>query len=346
MDKKYQVFVSSTYLDLIEERKEVIQALLELDCIPAGMELFPAADEDQWSLIKRVINECDYYLLILGGRYGSEDKDGMGYTEKEYQYALEQGKPIISFLHEDPAKIISGNTEKSDEGQEKYQKFRELAQTRMCKFWNNAGELGGAVSRAVVNLKRDRPAIGWVRADQVPEKEASQEILELRRQVDELELKLETATTEAPRGTELLAQGEDVFEFEIGFSHKADTQYTKIDNARAETAMSWNQIFYHASPIMIDEVSDAMFKRTMDSMAENIALPVLKEDDAYSPNTTFSNFNIEKDDFQTIKVQFLALGLIRQSEKRRPIDNNKTYWTLTSYGQSIMQRVRAISKGS
>jgi len=53
MDKRYQVFVSSTYADLQEERQEVMQALLELDCIPAGMELFPAANEDQWTLIRR-----------------------------------------------------------------------------------------------------------------------------------------------------------------------------------------------------------------------------------------------------------------------------------------------------
>ncbi len=50
MEKKYQVFVSSTYKDLSEERQEVMQALLELDCIPVGMELFPAADDDQWTL--------------------------------------------------------------------------------------------------------------------------------------------------------------------------------------------------------------------------------------------------------------------------------------------------------
>ena len=47
MNKKYQVFVSSTYKDLTEERQEVIQALLELDCIPVGMEMFPAADDDR-----------------------------------------------------------------------------------------------------------------------------------------------------------------------------------------------------------------------------------------------------------------------------------------------------------
>ena len=60
MEKRYQVFVSSTYDDLREERAEVIQALLELDCIPAGMELFPAGDDEQWKVIRRVIDESDY----------------------------------------------------------------------------------------------------------------------------------------------------------------------------------------------------------------------------------------------------------------------------------------------
>jgi len=41
IEKRYQVFISSTFEDLQEERQEVMRALLELDCIPAGMELFP-----------------------------------------------------------------------------------------------------------------------------------------------------------------------------------------------------------------------------------------------------------------------------------------------------------------
>ena len=73
MDKRYQVFVSSTFEDLQEERKEVMQALLELDCIPAGMELFPAMDEEQFEFIKSIIDDCDYYILIVGARYGSMD---------------------------------------------------------------------------------------------------------------------------------------------------------------------------------------------------------------------------------------------------------------------------------
>ena len=71
MDKRYQVFVSSTYEDLQEERREVMQALLKMNCIPTGMELFPAADDDSLTLIQRFISDCDYYIVIVGGRYGT-----------------------------------------------------------------------------------------------------------------------------------------------------------------------------------------------------------------------------------------------------------------------------------
>lgn len=105
MDKRYQVFVSSTFADLEEERQEVMQALLELDCMPAGMELFPATNSDQWSLIKKIIDDSDYYIVILAGRYGSIGPDGISYTEMEYRYALETGKPVIGFIHKDKSNL-------------------------------------------------------------------------------------------------------------------------------------------------------------------------------------------------------------------------------------------------
>src|ERR1043165_6097881 len=103
MDKRYQVFVSSTFADLKDERGRVIQTLMEMDCIPAGMELFPAADEDQLEFIKRVIDDCDYYVVIVGGRYGTTNtSDGLSYTEKEYEYAVERGLKVVALLHETP----------------------------------------------------------------------------------------------------------------------------------------------------------------------------------------------------------------------------------------------------
>ena len=55
MDKKYQVFVSSTYEDLQEERKKVMEALLQMNCFQVGMEYFNASDESQSTIVGPVL---------------------------------------------------------------------------------------------------------------------------------------------------------------------------------------------------------------------------------------------------------------------------------------------------
>lgn len=35
------------------------------------MEFFAATDNDTWTIIKSVIDESDYYLLVIGGKCGS-----------------------------------------------------------------------------------------------------------------------------------------------------------------------------------------------------------------------------------------------------------------------------------
>jgi hypothetical protein len=165
VEVRYQVFVSSTFLDLREERQEVMQALLELDCIPAGMELFPAANEDQWTLIKKIIDDCDYYIVIVGDRYGSvHKKTGMSYTEMEYRYALENGKPVLAFLIEDPDKLLPTRREEGVEGRVRLEDFRGLLRQKVCKFWDSPADLASQVSRSLIRLIRDHPALGWVRA--------------------------------------------------------------------------------------------------------------------------------------------------------------------------------------
>ena len=119
MDKRYQVFVSSTFTDLVAERKSVVQALLSLDHFPAGMELFPASDDDQWALIKGVIDDSDYYIIIIAARYGSVSEEGVSYTEKEFDYAVSIGKPVLAFLHEHPEEIPAKNTDQNDAARER-----------------------------------------------------------------------------------------------------------------------------------------------------------------------------------------------------------------------------------
>src|SRR3954464_8254349 len=103
MDKKFQVFVSSTRDDLYKERDAAMKAILEIGHIPVGMEMFSAADDDSWTLIKRQIDESDYYIVVTAYRYGSTAPDGFSYTEKEYDYACGIGMPVLGFVIDDSA---------------------------------------------------------------------------------------------------------------------------------------------------------------------------------------------------------------------------------------------------
>ena len=344
MEKKYQVFISSTYIDLQEERQEVMNALLELDCIPSGMELFPATNEEQWDLIKDVIEECDYYILILGGRYGTIGSNDMGYTEKEYRYALELGKPIISFLHKEPENLPKKKTETTEKGQKKFESFRNLVQEKMCKYWLTASELGSVVSRSLIKLQKKHPGIGWVRGDLIPSQEASIEILELKKEIERLESKLEEVRTQAPKGTELLAQGTD--EVSIHFSFSAVGHGNVYGQSYTSNIdIEWDDVFYYVSPIMIDEATDYQFKSSLEELVQKEKEFILSSsNDKRFKDTYLKNTKIDDEDFQTIKVQLRALGLINKSTKARSVKDRGTYWTLTPYGDSVMNQLRAIKK--
>ena len=118
MEKKYQVFISSTYTDLIEERKRVRDTILSMLHFPVGMEIFGAADEEQWEIIRDTIDSSDYYVLLVAHRYGSvitEGVDaGISYTEKEYRYAKEKGIPILAFLIDEKVPVQPANIEKDN----------------------------------------------------------------------------------------------------------------------------------------------------------------------------------------------------------------------------------------
>lgn len=166
MEKRYQVFVSSTYQDLHHERQELIRALLELDCIPAGMELFPASDDDSWTLIKRVIDESDYYLCVSAGRYGSvHPETGISYTEMEYDYAIEKGKPVVAFLHGNLSAIESSKVDNDADKREKLQSFHHKIRQKNIKEYTSADGLASVATRAIVQLMKQKPGVGWVRAD-------------------------------------------------------------------------------------------------------------------------------------------------------------------------------------
>jgi hypothetical protein len=166
----YSVFVSSTYEDLREERAAVQKALLKLHCMPIGMELFGSADEETWDFIKRQIEDCDYYFLIVADKYGSTAEDGVSYTEKEYDYARQIEKPVLAFVHGDRKSIRRDKTEDDAEKRSKLEAFIQKVQGSPVSFFTAPHDLATEVTLSFVNLRNRRPAVGFIRADRVPDK--------------------------------------------------------------------------------------------------------------------------------------------------------------------------------
>ena len=368
MEKRYQVFVSSTYTDLLKERQEVMRVLLKLNCIPAGMELFPAADDDQWTLIERVIDDCDYCIVIIAGRYGSIGSDGKSFTQLEYEYAISRKKPVIAFLHKEPERLPVKDYETDPERVNKLEDFRNLAEKKMVDYWTTPAELGSAVGLSISELTRSHPATGWVKADSLSSQETTQEIRELRRQVAELKHTLKTASTTAPKETAPLAQGEDQFEIEYTFGAYDNDIYHQARYS-ASYSVSWSQIFLRTAPLMIDWASDSTLEEELNQMTgeantetlrkdgalkyprpkephephEPIALRFLRNKAKYSrPREDFhlqkfnpQDFRITSVAFDAIKNQLLALRLIKKT---------RDGWTLTPRGLTQRAELRAIRK--
>ncbi len=344
MDKRFQVFLSSTYEDLKAERLEVMKAILELDCIPCGMEYFPAASEDQWTYIKELIDQCDYYVVIVANRYGSTAPDGTSYTQKEYEYAVSQGVPAIAFLHSDPGSIASKLSEEKSEGKKKLKEFQNVLKSKLCKEWSSVHELGAVVSRSLTQLIKRNPRPGWVRAEGLASAEASNEILRLKQQVEEQEKELNRLQLKAPAGAETLAQGSDKYQIEYKL-RLIDPQkgYRSPDRASElflSSSFSWDEIFSSFATYLLVECKEAEIKSAINKM-----LRVISEASLGSkyPKQNISSALITEECLQTIKVQCSALGLIELRMVMLEHDLTRMC-QLTPLGEHYLIKIRAIKR--
>jgi len=165
-NKKLQVFISSTYRDLIKERQAAVEALLELGHIPAGMELFQAGSESQLEIIKQWIEESDVYMLILGGRYGTlEPISELSYTHLEYLYALELGKPVFSMYIDDSAleqRKAFDDMLIEKENLDKYIDFKKLVMSRICVSFEDHKDVKFRIAQTMKEFEKKYEFDGWI----------------------------------------------------------------------------------------------------------------------------------------------------------------------------------------
>lgn len=161
------------------------------------MEMFSAGDDDQWTVITNTIDKSDYYIIILGHRYGSLAADGLSYTEKEYDYAKSKGIPIMAFVKDRNASTLPSERESDPESIEKLERFVEkVTQNKMCDFWKNEDELGAKVTVALFKAFTLNPQVGWIRANTIDTTKTLDGLTKLSAENQELKSELEVLKKE------------------------------------------------------------------------------------------------------------------------------------------------------
>lgn len=324
---KYQVFVSSTYDDLKEQRSQVIKAILEMGHIPVGMEMFSAADEEQWKIIARQIDETDYYVVIVGNRYGSMI-GGISYTEKEYDYAVSRGIPALGFIIDGSVDSLAKHTDNEDEKIAALARFKAKVKQRPVGFWKSADDLHGKVSIALMKAFNTTPRAGWIRSSSVVGPEAMQELSRLSRENSELRSQLEVAQQQqaAVRRSHLQQRIDTL---------KAIPQTLSI---RERGKPSWDirvetdffTIFSQLSPEMIVEIST--------SRASSLLALLNKKNSKLVVSDTWP---IATNKIRMLFADLASLDLVEPSKKKHPVADKEDYWSLTDEGIEVLKLDRA-----
>lgn len=332
MDKKHQVFISSTFSDLKEERQAAVEAILTAGHIPAGMELFAAGDESQMDVIKRWIGDSDIYMLILGGRYGSVDAtSGLSYTELEYDYAVSLNKPFFALVLNESAidsKTKEFNMESlSNEDTEKYLKFRKKILSKISKLVDDSKDIKIGVLESIKDIS-NRNLHGWVRSDQLPDVSPLLNQLKLISSENSiLKEKLENVPVTHVEDIEL-AGLKDSVDITITFN---PTIYLK-DERTMSFKLTWEEVFGLIAPKLISAQSDG-------NMKSYIGSQILEAN-----GRDFRTKQLSEQDFQTIKIQLKALNLINIKYSETVSGGAALFWMLTPIGEKMMLRFRTIKK--
>jgi hypothetical protein len=268
LKKKLQVFVSSTYEDLKFDRQAAVSAILKAGHIPAGMELFTSGDKSQMDTIRRWIDESDVYMLILGGRYGSvEPATGVSYTELEYDYAVEQEKPLFAVvIDEDTLELRvreSGTHLMEKENPQLLKDFRTKVLSNISSFFSDDKDIKLCVYESLSDFASSRDLKGWVSSDEVANSQPLiDEIARLHEENDRLKQLLSSAEQKISKPLSKSNTTEDFNELIAVLEAMTVKVPAKVTGSEEQIDTLLN-IFLHRKEMLITGVTNKMVSSDM-----------------------------------------------------------------------------------
>jgi hypothetical protein len=329
---KYQIFVSSTYEDLKHERDRVIQGILEMGHIPVGMEMFSAGDDEQWRIIARHIDESDYYVVIVAHRYGSTS-GGVSFTQKEYEYAVSKGIPVIGFIIDAKANWPADRVDTDHDAVDNLKAFKELVGRKPVGFWSTSDDLYGKSSVALTKAFAANPRTGWVRATSVSGPEVVAELSRLSAENAALRERLQTTEEGADREYDLALERDlrvlqnHVVQVEVKYQNSVDWE------PAGGLTLGWIFEFLCATLTIEGSVSE---------VGQLVAVHAPR--DEFGQRAVSSPNNLAG----KLLTDLMSFDLVEPSPRRHSVNDAQAYWSLTPRGRDLAKLIgrRRIGSGS
>jgi hypothetical protein len=328
MAKKLQVFISSTFTDLRDERQGAVQGVLLAKHIPAGMELFSAGDASQLEVIKDWISESDIYLLILGARYGSiEPKSGVGYTEIEYDFAVKSGMPYFALVLSDAAvanKRRLGLVPEEDETTvARLKTFRDRVLSKSSRLVEDPKDIQLYALQSLHEFEK-RPSLkGWVRPDDVGN--LGPLIAQIRSLTDDnAKLKERAQDATAKPGPDLSVLDKKV---KLTVEEQHEGGRGSYWRTTGTYEITWRQLFGVMAMKMLGPANDDHLRGQVGCHFTN--------------NSSWLKARVLEHDWETVKAQFLKLEFVDLRYSETIAKSMALFWHLTPLGKQVGILVRS-----
>jgi hypothetical protein len=297
------VFVSSTFIDLEQERAHVINELnRDGHIITAAMEKFTAANEEQLEYIKSVIDNSDYFVVIIKGRYGSLHSDEISFTEKEFDYAVSKGKRILPFIYNQSDLKIS-ETEECHEKALKLKSFiSRIEANKVIKKWRDKDDLASFVKDAVHDAIIRTPGDGWIRGTQAMTPDAINEFQLLKKENEELKEIIAKYKTKEESLDSNFKHGEDILNISIQVMEREKINYRFLTKKPLATKPTYDELI----PLIADAIYEGWTEPRIRLHLQDILL------DAHNLcQSDYVKYELKEAEIRKLRFQFEAIGLIR-----------------------------------
>lgn len=334
LDKRYQVFITTSGKEMQPERMVVSQTLIGMGFFSWGLEQRTPLST---AFARRQIDDCDYVLLLLGSQYGEQSVSGVSYMHLEYIYAVTKQKPIIVLMHDNPESRDPSLQEAKPELRNRFHEFRQQLQKEVEQVvsFKTLRELELAVRSYMPQMLERYPVVGWVRP---------QSIQSLQDEIDRLKSKLTQAQ---------LVQGKleadpflslprvtlnDTFSFDYRMHAYQDGNFQELMPIRE---MTWAEILKILSGAFEQALPEEYFSKVLNHYLNETALVDAQKQMPRAHAVSRSQINVRS--LHTIKQQ------MRQNDWIVPVgrdERQRLLWKVTDKSAAALRSSALLSRHS